>query len=76
MTGEYRGADQQINPADLVQKVIEVIQVHIQDPELLLAISQDLLGLAGSDRVKSPSPPIVQGSVVTPAPVAQGILEM
>lgn len=77
MTGEYRGDDQGINPAELVQKVIEVIQVHIQDPSLLLAISQDLLGLAGGDRVK-PTSPIVQGSVVTPAPVAphSNILEM
>jgi hypothetical protein len=75
MTGEYRGTEQQINPAELVQKVIEVIQVHVKDPETLLAISQDLLGLASPGRVNVNTVP---GEIISPAPVAPSstILEM
>lgn len=75
MTGEYTGSDQIINPAELVQKVIEVIQVHVRDPEILLAISQDLLGLASPGTVRAPSQ-IVQGEYIPPVAPSSSILEM
>jgi hypothetical protein len=70
MTGEYRGDAAQVDLPALTQRIIEILQVHIKDPELLLAISQDLLGLA--------SPATVRGEVIEPTPVAPSysILEM
>lgn len=55
MTGEYRGDSPQIDLPGLTQKIIEILQVHIKDPELLLAVSQDLLGLASPGRIE-PTP--------------------
>lgn len=71
MTGEYSPDKNTIDVAGLTQKIIDILQVHIKDPELLLAVSQDLLGLAHGDTVK--------GEVlISPTPVAEplGILEM
>lgn len=70
MTGEYRGDQQAIDLPALTQRIIEILQIHIKDPELLLAISQDLLGLA--------SPGTVRGEVIEQPPVAPSysILEM
>lgn len=70
MTGEYRGDTAQVDLPALTQKIIDVLQTHIKDPELLLAISKDILGLA--------SPATVRGEVIEQPPVAPSysILEM
>lgn len=68
MTGEYSSDKQNIDVAGLTQQIIDVIQIHIKDPEILLAITQDLLGLAHGDTVK--------GEVVAPVAPPFKALEM
>lgn len=71
MTGEYSPDKQNVDLASITQKIIDILQVHIKDPEILLAVSQDLLGLAHGDTVRGEV-------VIHPTPVAEplGILEM
>lgn len=67
MTGHYDGNKQPIDLPALVQRIIEVIQVHVKDPETLLAISHDLLGLAQPTTVNT-RPELEP--IKAPAPVA------
>lgn len=47
MTGRYRGAESGLDPKALLNKVLEIISIHVQDPQTLMAISQDFAKLAG-----------------------------
>lgn len=65
MTGRYRGNETGIDPRALLNKVLEIISIHVQDPETLLKISNDfakLAGVASNDTVNT-NPPVA-GEVI------------
>lgn len=64
MTGHYDGNRAPVDIPALVQRIIEIISIHVQNPETLLAISQDLLGLAHGATVNT-RPEVVQGEYIS-----------
>lgn len=65
MTGRYRGDQGSIDVKQVLNKVLEIISIHVQDPQALLAISNDfakLAGVATPDTVNTDPP--VAGEVV------------
>ena len=50
MTGRYTGQNSALDIRDLLNKVFEVISMHVKDPQALTAIAGGILGLAGIDQ--------------------------
>jgi len=65
MTGRYRGNETGLDPKMLLNKVLEIISIHVQDPVALAAIAAEfgkLAGVAQPDTVNT-NPPVA-GEVV------------
>lgn len=61
MTGRYKQDQGEINPRVLVEKVFEIISLHVQDPVVLRSISNSfakLVGVEPSDTFGDNEPPV------------------
>lgn len=73
MTGRYRektsaGVEVNVNNiqagSDLLIKVVEVIQRHVKDPDLLSAIGDDILKIANPEPITKPQYNVIEGGTV------------
>jgi hypothetical protein len=60
MTGRYRGNETNLDPKVLLNKILEIISIHVQDPVALAAISREFAKLAGvaTDDTVNTEPPV------------------
>lgn len=66
ITGHYTSEGKAVDLKMIMERVFEIISIHIKDPSLLAAIAGDLLKLAGIDNKASVVGDPVAGEVVTP----------
>lgn len=65
MSGRYTGQGNGLDPKALLNRVFEIISLHVKDPNVLTAIAGELLGLTNVDQGSSlNSIPPVAGQVV------------
>lgn len=55
----------------LIRMLIEIIQKHVKDPELIMAIAQDIKLASANRTLEVAVQPAIEGSVVTPEKVAE-----
>ncbi|HEY0770952.1 MAG TPA: phBC6A51 family helix-turn-helix protein [Sphingobacteriaceae bacterium] len=63
VTGEF-GSSDGVNAENLVKLLIEIIQKHVKDPEVMLAISQDILNVVGVRTIEPHRPAAITAEVV------------
>jgi hypothetical protein len=61
MTGRYKQDQGELNPRVMVEKVFEIISLHVQDPVVLRSISNSfakLIGVDPTDTLEEQEPPV------------------
>jgi len=70
ITGHYTSEGKAVDLKMIMERVFEIISIHVKDPSMLAAIGGDLLKLAGVDnKANVVSEPPVAGEIVQPKPL-------
>ena len=64
VSGFYTGKENQIDVRQILNKVLEILMIHVTDPEVLKKISRDLALLVGLDSPAKVETQVVRGEIL------------